>query len=138
MLNDLSRIKRFWKPENLNLSDSASGSEVSDYEYFMTDTSRQIKRRLIGWVGASAVADAESADPQNPDRAEALRDAEFYLLNIECINKLASDASSGNVTDFETPSGMSVAFDPMSEESRSIAIDTYLSKAERSVEDYRI
>lgn len=138
MLNDLSRIKRFWKSENLNLSDSASEGEVSDYEYFMTDTLRQIKRRLIGWVGASAVADAESATPQNPDRAEALRDAEFYLLNIECINKLASDASSGNITDFETPSGMSIAFDPMSEESRSIAIDTFLSKAERSVEDYRI
>ena len=138
MLNDLSRIKRFWKSENLNLSDSTSEGEVSDYEYFMTDTLRQIKRRLIGWVGASAVADAESATPQNPDRAEALRDAEFYLLNIECINKLASDASSGNITDFETPSGMSIAFDPMSEESRSIAIDTFLSKAERSVEDYRI
>lgn len=138
MLNDATRIKRFWSASVLNLSTAAAEEEISDYDFFIEDTVRQIRRRLIGWVGASAVADAESETPQDPDRAEALRDAELYLFNIECINKLASDASGGNVTDFKTPSGMEISLDVMSEESKSAALDYYLSKAERSVEDYRL
>lgn len=63
----------------------------------LTPHTRAASRRLKGWVGAEAYADALAAEPTNPQRAADLMDAEAALAMHYAVPGLNTKITAGGV-----------------------------------------
>jgi len=67
---------------------------------------RNASRTLKGWVGDDAYEDAESGDPEDEDRAAALKDAESFLAMYQVLlNTGARIRNNGLVSKEQDASG---------------------------------
>ncbi|MCK4578581.1 MAG: hypothetical protein KAU50_07310, partial [Candidatus Marinimicrobia bacterium] len=59
-------------------------------------------RRLIEWVGATAYTDADLATPTDQDRADALKDAEAYLVLYYAAPRLNMVMNDSGIVTYKT------------------------------------
>lgn len=133
MLNGVERITAVMP------ADAAGFESDEAFGVYLAEEAKAIRRRLIRWVGAEAYNDATLGAPTDPDRADAVKDAEYFLLLAALTLKINMDASSGAIaSDFKTPSGLSVSMDISTTEGRMELVDYLTQKADSMIEDWKV
>lgn len=138
MLNSKDEIRSYWPPENADIDDETriGGTTKTAYDLFIETTIKAVARRLKKWIGTEAYDDAIRETPVNPERAEAVKEAELQLIHIEFIEKLWRDKSAGAERDVQFPSGMRITLEAFSFEAYMEIIRTHVGNADRAVMEY--
>lgn len=123
MLNTLADIKTIWQGDAIHIDDSVPDeNHKSAFDRFIEREGAAITRRLGKWVGAAAIADAAQSEPVDPDRAQALREAEMSLIHAAMITQMLRANSVGVETDVTLPSGFRLSLSVFTREDYEEAI----------------
>lgn len=137
MLNDLEEIKRLWPGDVLNMDDEEIvKDDKTAYDLYLEREGLKIKRRLVNWVGAAAYEDAALTTPSDPDRSDALKDAELELFHANIMEKLWRDKSAGAERDVQLPSGMRISLQVFSSDEYRAIIEAHVSNAGDMITEY--
>ncbi|MBN2435586.1 MAG: hypothetical protein JXK07_10015 [Spirochaetes bacterium] len=129
MINSMDDIRLYWTAELLDIL-------PADFEQYCARAARRARQRIIKCIGREAMQDAESESPENPERAEAVKDAEIEFMHVYVLEHLWRQKAAGAERDIQLPNGLRVTLQAVSGDDFKHLIQTHVANAETTLAEY--
>jgi hypothetical protein len=137
MISSLESIKQFWSGDSLDIDDAEKDENgKTAFDRFLLSAADDVAKRLRRWVGKESFADAVLQAPADPDRKDAIAEAEINLLHAAILDHLMRIAASGVEKDISLPSGSRISLKDWAAEDYKAQIEDYTGRANRAVLEY--